>query len=175
MNKRSKNQFNKMKVQYCISVNAFLTKYCGIHDESILNMNFSSKDLKVLFPYLKNLSYDKVLENPKEVYTGNILLVKDCGGNVVPYFKPKIIMDECITLDIKIEDKEDIVITAINLEKLTDYQLSLLAKRYKELNRITEYRKVCQMIIDRKNKSNIKKYKHKKEKILIKQKEGYYE
>lgn len=175
MNKRSKKQFEKLKGQYCISVNAFLTKYCGIYDESILSMNLSSKDLKVLFPYLKNLSYDKALENPKEVYIGNILLVKDYMGNVVPYFKPKRITDECITLDIKPEDKEDKIITAINLENLPDYQLSLLAKKYKELGRITEYRKVCQMIIDRKNKSNIKKYKHKKEKILIKQKEGYYE
>lgn len=175
MNKRSKKQFDKLKGQHCISVNAFLTKYCGIYDESILSMNLSSKDLKVLFPYLKNLSYDKVLENSKEVYIGNILLVKDCGGNVVPYFKPKRITDECITLEIKKDKKDDQMITAINLEGLTDYQLSILAKRYKELNRITEYRKVCQMIIDRKNKSNIKKYKHKKEKILIKQKEGYYE
>lgn len=175
MNKRSKKQFEKLKGQYCISVNAFLTKYCGIYDESILSMNLSSKDLKVLFPYLKNLSYDKVLENPKEVYIGNILLVKDYMGNVVPYFKPKRITDECITLDICEDKKEDKFITAINLEKLPDYQLSLLAKRYKELGRITEYRKVCHVITDRKNESNIRKYRNKKEKILIKQKEGYYE
>ena len=173
MNKRSKNQFNKMKTQYCISVNAFLTKYCGIYDESILKMNLSSKDLKTLFPYLKNLSYDRVLEDPKQVYTGNILLVKDNSGNVIPYFKPKRITDDCITLDIKEEKKEDKIITAINLEKLTDYQLCLLSKRYKELGRITEYRNVCRLIVERKNKSNIKKYK--KEKMLIKQKEGYYE
>ena len=173
MNKRSKNQFNKMKTGYCISVNAFLTKYCGIYDESILSMNLSSKDLKTLFPYLKNISYDKVLEDPKEVYVGNILLVKDNSGNVIPYFKPKRITDECITLDIKKDDKKDKITKVINMENLTDYQLSILAKRYKELGRISEYRKVCQIIIDRKDKSNIKKYK--KEKMLIKQKEGYYE
>lgn len=175
MNKRSRKQFEKLKEQYCISVNAFLTKCCGICDESVLNLNLSSNDLKLIFPYLKTSSYNKVLENPKDVYVGNILLVKDYEGNVVPYFKPERIFDECISLDVKEDKKEDNLTKIIDIEELSDYQLSLLAKKYKELGRMKDYRKVCKIIVNRKNKTNIKKYKKAKEKILLKQKEGNYE
>jgi hypothetical protein len=173
MDNKDKKILNYLKNNNSISLRKFLMFYYGIYDSNILNNNITHNDVKILLPDLKRVSYDFTLENIKDVYTGAIIMVIDSLGNCVPYINPK--------LDVCVEYHEEFEITnnnsmdkfeeVINLENLNLYELSELAKKYKNCNRLTEYRKICR-ILKKKKDSSIKNYHAKKEKILLK---GRYE
>ena len=169
MNSKDKKILNDLKDNNCISLRKFLMFYYGICDSNILSHNLTHKDIKVLFPDLKRVSFDYVLDNIKEIYIGSIIMVKDSIGNCVPYINPK--LDICIEDDINIEiveeNKDDIFEEIIDLENLSLYELVELAKKYKIDNRINEYRRVCRLIRKRKD-NDIKIYHEKKEKIIMK-------
>lgn len=169
MGSKDKKILNDLKDNNCISLRKFLMFYYGISDSNILSHNLTHKDIKVLFPDLKRVSFEYVLDNIKEVYIGTIIMVKDSIGNAVPYINPK--LDICIEYDIDIEipeeDKDNTFEQIIDLENLNLYELIELAKKYKSNNRIKEYRKVCRIIKKRKE-NDLKIYHEKKEKILLK-------
>ena len=155
MDSKDKKILNDLKDNNCISLRKFLMFYYGICDSNILSHNLTHKDIKILFPDLKRVSFDYIFDNIKEIYIGSIIMVKDSIGNTVPYINPK--LDICIEddIDVKItlEDKDNTFEKIIDLENLNLYELVELAKKYKADNRIKEYRKVCRII--------------KKEKIMI--------
>lgn len=169
MSSKDKKVLNDLKDNNSISLRKFLMFYYGICDSNILSHNLTHKDIKVLFPDLKRVSFDYVLDNIKEIYTGSIIMVKDSIGNAVPYINPK--LDICIEEDIDIETieetKNDSFEEIVNLENLNLYELVELAKKYKIDNRINDYRKVCRIIKKRKE-NDLKIYHEKKEKILLK-------
>ena len=166
---KDKKILNDLKDNNSISLRKFLMFYCGICESSIISHNLTHKDIKTLFPDLKRVSFEYVIDNIKEVYIGMIIMVTDSIGNSVPYINPK--LDICIEDDIDIEiteeDKNDIFEEIINLENLNLYELVELAKKYKTDNRINEYRKVCRIIKKRKD-NDLKIYHEKKEKIIMK-------
>lgn len=169
MNSKDKKILNNLKENNSISLRKFLMFYYGICDSNILSHNLTHKDIKTLFPDLKRVNFDYVLDNIKEVYIGSIIMVKDFIGNSVPYINPK--LDICIEDDIDIEiiedDKDNRFEEIIDLQNLNLYELVELAKKYKIDNRINEYRKVCRLI--RKTKDNdLRIYHEKKEKIIMK-------
>ena len=168
MSSKNKQVLKDLK-KNSISLKKFLMFYYGVCESNILSHNLTHKDIKILFPYLKRASFDYVLDNIKEIYTGSIIMVRDSIGNSVPYINPK--------LDICIEDYGDMKITEedmdktfeeiIDLENLNLYELVQLAKKYKADNRINEYRHVCRLIRKRKD-NDLKIYHENKEKILMK-------
>ena len=167
MGSKSNKILKDLKSNNFISLRKFLVFYCGVCDRNILSHNLTHKDIKVLFPDLKRVSFEYVIDNIKEIYIGSIIMVKDSIGNAVPYINPK--LDICIEADIDIieDDKDNTFEEIIDLENLSLYELAELAKRYKTDNRINEYRKVCRIIKKRKDK-NLKIYHEKKEKIIMK-------
>jgi len=169
MSSKDKKVLNDLKDNNSISLRKFLMFYYGISDSNIFSHNLTHKDIKVLFPDLKRVNFDYVLDNIKEIYTGSIIMVKDSIGNSVPYINQK--LDICIEDDIDIEiteeDKNDTFEEIIDLENLNLYELLELAKKYKMNNRINEYRKVCRIIKKRKE-NDLKIYHEKKEKIIMK-------
>lgn len=166
---KDKKILNNLKDNNSISLRKFLMFYCGISDNNILSHNLTHKDIKVLFPDLKRISFDYVLDNIKEIYIGSIIMVKDSIGNAVPYINPKldICIDDDFDIDMPDEDKDNTLEEIIDLENLDLYELVELAKKYKTDNRITEYRKVCRLIRKRKD-NDLKIYHEKKEKIIMK-------
>jgi hypothetical protein len=68
-------------------------------------------------------------------------------------------------IEITTDKKEKAIEEIVNLENLSLYELSELGKKYKEENRLTEYRKVCRLIKKINNESGIKDFHKKKEKI----------
>ena len=159
---------NSLKSNNSISLKKFLMFYYGICDSSVLSHNLTHKDVKILFPDLKRVNFDYVLDNIKEIYIGSIIMVKDSFGACAPYINPK--LDICIEDDINIEITEednDTFEEIINLENLNLYELVELAKKYKTDSRINGYRKVCRIIRKRKD-TDLKIYHEKKEKILLK-------
>ena len=169
MDSKDKKILNNLKNNNSISLRKFLMFYYGICNTNILKHNLTHKDVKILFPDLKRVSFDYVLDNIKEIYIGSIIMVKDSIGNSVPYINPK--LDICIEEDIGIEitedDKDNTFEEIIDLENLNLYELVELAKKYKNDNRINEYRKVCRLIKKRKE-NDLKIYHENKEKIILK-------
>ena len=155
-----------------ISLRNFLISYCNICCDGVLKNEITHKDMKILFPYLKRVSYEYVEKNLKQVYTGEILLVKDKIGNIVPYIKPEFIEYDNMDIDIDscLEPKEEIE-EIIELENLNYHELVLLSHKYRELNRLKEYRTVIRMIKKFKKESGMDLYHKKKEKILLKRRE----
>ena len=169
MDSKDKKILNDLKDNNSISLRKFLMFYYGINDSNILSHNLTHKDIKTLFPNLKRFSFDYVLDNIKEIYTGSIIMVKDSMGNAVPYINPKldICIEEDIDIEITEEDNDNTLEEIIDLENLSLYELAELAKKYKTDNRINEYRKVCRIIKKRKD-NDLKIYHEKKEKIIMK-------
>ena len=163
-----KKLLKELEKNNCISLKSFLISYCGICYSSLLNENISHEDIKYLLPDLKRSSYEYILKNVKDVYTGKIILVKDSYGHIIPYLKPEI-KEYYENNEIEKDDvKEETFEKAINLEKLSLYELSELGKKYKDKNRVTEYRKICRIIKREHKQSGVQEYHKKKEKIKMK-------
>lgn len=162
----------KLEKNNSISIRNFLISYCNIYCEEVLKNEITHKDIRVLFPYLKRISFEYVEKNLKQVYTGQILLVKDKFGNIVPYAKPELMEYDDIDVDIELETEEELFEDVIELESLNYHELVLLSQKYKEMNRLKEYRVVIRMIKKQKKQSGNKQYHKIKDKEYLK---GRYE
>ena len=162
----NKKELRELEKEYSISLKSFLIVFCGICNDTLLREKVSHDDIKHIFPELTKVGFDYLSKNINEIYTGNVILVKDSFGFIAPYKKP-LIQEYLEIPDIEfIEDKKERVVEEIvNLENLSLYELSELGKKYKEERRLTEYRKVCRLIKKINNESGIKEFHKKKEKI----------
>ena len=158
MDKKELKSLKKELEKNCISLTKFLISYCGTTNKDIYSMKISHQDISKLMPQLKRVSFESLLDDRDSFYIGNIIPVKDCYGNVVPYVNPKIEHDIIMEFDCEVtEDKK--MLDAVISEDLSTYELIKLCKYYKTHNRLKEYRMVCKLL----NKNNCaKKYKKKK-------------
>ena len=69
-----------------ISLVKFLNLYLGITNEVLSTMTHG--DIKILLPNLKRCSYEYTYDNSALVLRGEIIIVSDAKGIIVPYFKP---------------------------------------------------------------------------------------
>lgn len=69
-----------------ISLVKFLNLYLGITNDVLSKMTHS--DIKILLPNLKRCSYEYAYDNSALVLRGEIIIVSDAKGIIVPYFKP---------------------------------------------------------------------------------------
>jgi len=162
----NKKELRELEKQYAISLKSFLVVFCGIYNETLLTQKVSHDDIRHLFPELKKVGFDYISKNLNEIYVGNIILVRDSFGFIAPYKKP--LIEEYIempNIEIIETKREKIIEEVVNLENLSLYELSELGKKYKDENRLTEYRKVCRLIKKFNNESGIKEFHKKKEKI----------
>lgn len=164
---RQKDLLKNLEKNNSISLKKFLISYCCISNNALLNSKIAHKDIKFLLPDLKRFSYEYMLENLKDLYVGNIVLVEDCYGNFAPYLNPKIEEYDDIIIEYEEHQENDRFELAVELENLNLYELAELAKKYREDKRMTEYRKVCRIIKSKKDPS-IEIYHKKKEKIILK-------
>ena len=170
MEKKEKRLLKELEKNNCINLNSFLISYCGIWNDALVTGKISHNDMKFLFPYLKKVSFEHALKNIKDVYVGNIVLVKDSYGHIAPYINPKIReVNDIEVNEVNAETiyKEGKFEKAIELENLSIYELAMLRKKYKEERRVNEYRKICRIIKKRKD-NGIEIYHKKKEKIIMK-------
>ena len=150
----------------CISLTKFLINYCGIYNDEIYNIKISHKDIKELVPQLKRVSFESLLQNKNGFYTGEIIPVKDCCGNVVPYINPMLEIDEL--LQINCEKIKEETVTKINPNKKSCiYELAKLCRYYKVHNKLKEYR-ITHKLLEIKKDSNVKQYKKKKDNLIMK-------
>lgn len=111
-------------------------------------------------PQLKRVSFESLLDDKNSFYTGNIIPVKDCYGNIVPYVNPMVSYDIVVDINCGVTE-EEILIDIVNDHNLNSYELAKLCKYYKAHNKLKEYRIVNKLLKERKG-TRVKQYKKKK-------------
>lgn len=153
-----------------ISVQKFLSIYCGISAENILNVKISHADLKILMPQLKRVGFDSLLKDKTDLYVGNIIAVRDSYGNIAPYKSPEMELNY-ESYDVCVESNKDKEIKKIIVnEDLNTYELSQLCKKFKISGRMREFR-IAYSILKTKKDKRVKDYKNKKLLLKIKGRE----
>lgn len=151
----------------CISLTKFLINYCGIYNEEIYNIKISHQDIKELMPELKRVSFESLIGNKSSFYTGSIIPVKDCYGNVVPYVNPMLEIEVIKEIDCEpIDDNFDLDNLDIDGE-LSKYDLVKLCRVLKEHNKYREYREAHKLLKNTKEEK-VKKYKKRKTDLIMK-------
>ena len=153
----------KKKNSNCISINKFLRIYYGISDENLLTGSITHNALKHLIPELKRLPFDYAYKNKNLIASGDIILVNDCNGNIIPYESPQAVEDiEDIfgSKEVKNISKEEQAVEDIIFKNNVNlHELSELCKIFKKEHRIREYRVVYRMLRTKKQQ-NIKTKKY---------------
>jgi hypothetical protein len=187
--KQDKQRLTRL-AEESITVESFLANYLGIRDNSTLSNQISHQDIKKLLPQLVRPSFDYVLDYPDLIYNGEVLLVEDSYGSVVPYFNPLFLREkkdgefeelvasvktiECPNEDMafigeyveetKIEEIPDI--NTLELSELSNYELQQLLRLYSKNNVRSAYRKVREELRGRKDSRHAAK--ESKERVLSK-------
>lgn len=140
------NESNNM----IITMPKFLYDYLGIEDINIFKI--THEDLKVLMPEVKRYSFEKLERDYSLVYQGDIILVKDIKGKLVPYYNP------LKYLEIEIKDLDEIQKNCIikeqeelDIENFTNYELK---KEYFKDRKLHKY-KLCRVLKKEIEKRNI--------------------
>ncbi len=153
-----------------ITIISFLSKYLGVRDQRVLSSRITHKDIKAIFPNLKRVSFDYVVDNPTLIGDSTILLVSDSIGRVVPYMNPQLGYEETEYFGEFVCDESTKVtipnIDEIDLESLNNYELQQLLHVYEKNLIRGAARKVRNELISRKDSRH--STKESKERILRK-------
>ncbi len=162
-NKRDKMLQSDLETE-AISMASFFKRYLGIFDEELLRLNPTHKELAILFPNLKRSNFDYILSSPELVYLGQIILVEDGNGNIVPYIydeQLKELGSRCENLQEYETDNhntetwsrskkiEPLDIAYYDLDEMSIYELENLAKYYSRTGQERNYRRVIRTIVSR--------------------------
>ena len=142
-----------------ISLKKFLIVYCGLYNENMVNSNLSHKDIKILLPEIRRISFEKLVSNRYMLYNGEVIAVKDSNDSVLPYINPKLKIDEISYYDCECDQRIEDVIPS-NIEDLNIYSLEKLLKESKDNKDLVSLKKVRNIILQR--TSRVKEYKYKK-------------
>lgn len=159
MGKREKLKQDKSRLARLandsMTIEAFMARVLGIRDQRVLANRITHNDLKELFPDLRRPSFDYVLDNPGTVSMGEVFMVSDCQGRVVPYFNPHYVLEEAEYFGSYEEQKpvEEPVpnIDDIELMDLSTYDLIQLMHIYHDKNNRGAYRRVHEELVSRKD------------------------
>ena len=137
-----------------ISIRKFLILYFGVDVKCADEL--SHRDVKELIPQTRRISYENLLDNKRKMYTGEIISVKDCFGEVIPYIKPNLEpIYSSVIVNCKKKCKDNLKFN----DGLNTYELSILCKKYKLLKRFKDYRKAYKLLKSKKEKPRVQKIK----------------
>lgn len=168
---KNNNQLKNLRKEMdynSITLKKFLILYCGIKSESLGERKISHEEIKILFPYIKRTSFDVISKNKKCLYSGEIIVVTDSYGKMIPYVKP--IIKEENTLEFNVDVYTQRIEESVIKENLSPYELKMLSKRFKQLGRFKEYRIIRNLLKKSKDLDAIN-YKTKKKKLIMKGRE----
>ncbi len=172
------NEFEKELRNFCISFKKFLISYYGVCYEEICNKKMSHKDIKILIPDLRRISFDALIVDKKSLYTGDVVMVRDSYGNIAPYITPEVqttFVQQVYDCEQSITDKKDEKLKQIIIsENLSKYELVVLCRYFKKNGRIAEYR-IANRLLKLKKDSKVTEYKNKKLILKMKGLEEYEE
>ena len=153
-----------------ISIVKFLAMYYGIVLDA--GLEYSHKELKKHFKFLRTCSFKSAANNINLVKTGKLIYVRDSYGVIFPYVCPDIILTnnkECSYTETVEEKSQDDVMILEELADMPTYLVGELLSKYK--NKPSFYKVIKKELICR-GIYKTKKYKLRKEIIEIELEEG---
>lgn len=104
-----------------MSINDFLEKFYGRVD--FRGKKLVHENIKSLFPDIKRGSFEDIVKNPELVYTGKVVLVRDCNNKCIPY-----LTSYDLDLIDSLDDREKIIVELVSaIDKIIqDYKNSLI-------------------------------------------------
>lgn len=116
------------------TLSKFLSRYAFMGGNGLSHLKH--EDVKVLFPYLKRCSFDKLREKPDMVENREVIFVDD-GRKVLPYYIPDV-KGEYKVCEIEYEKEEEYKEGYHDYLSMSDYELKCLLenKKNKYKNRI---------------------------------------
>jgi len=151
-----------------IDLISFLNNYYGINNESLKMNKLTHTDVKILFPMIKRSSFSELQNNMSLVYKGELLLVYDSYGKILPYINPHLEVLDNNEYFNNYEDVTFININDIDLDKLTKDELLQLRRRLKYNHQKEEEKEVVDIIRKKKDHQTIC---YKKKKMLLRMEE----
>lgn len=152
--KQDKQRLTRL-AEESISIQSFLSRVLGIRDNNILSGPITHSDIKALLPKLVRPSFEYIVDNPSLIYNGEVFLVEDTEGKIVPYFNPSYVYEEVGFLGTYVEQpkkKEEIPnINEIELSELSNYELQQLLHIYEQHGIRGAYRRVRNELTTRKD------------------------
>ena len=134
-----------------IDLISFLSNYYGIVNNSLKLNKLTHIDVKILFPNIKRTSFEKVNNNIASIYKGDIIMVYDAKGKILPYINPHLQISENLEKQDIYEDDELINIDYIDLDSLSKDELLTLRKKLKKNKQYKEEKKVEKAIVRKKD------------------------
>ena len=175
---RQKNEIRKLRKELnenAIDIKKFLIKY-DLFEDVVLDLKISHKDLKLLIPDLRTVSYERIIKDKKILYTGDVVCVRDSFGVVIPYISPSL-TDTIVykVIDTKTDKYEIEIDKLISEQNLEIYQLEQICNKLKELRRFKEYKIVKRLLSKELSLKNKQSKQYKKEKRMLIERDREYE
>ena len=106
--------------EHAISINEFLEKFYGKTD--FKDKKLVHENVKSLFPDIKRGCFEDIVKNPELVYTGKVVLVRDCNNKCIPYITGYELIDNGL------DDREKLIVELVSaIDKIIhDYKNSLI-------------------------------------------------
>ena len=149
----------------CIDLLTFLRNYYGIVNQNLKINRLSHMDMRILFPNVKRGSFEYLDNNQELVYNGDIILVYDCYGFVLPYINPRLDIISYEDAYDEYADHEKIDISDVDLEMLSKNELLTLRRKLKNNHQFSDEKMVVKAIRKKKDRGTIR---YKQEKRLLK-------
>ncbi len=149
-----------------IDLISFLESYYGIVNNDLKVNKLTHKDIKILLPNIKRMSFFELEKDKSLIYNGEVIMVHDCNCNILPYINPhlkvNILFDEydCYS------EKENIYFDEMMLDNLSKDELLKLRKKLKKNGQYFEQKVVTNAIRNKKD-PKIKQYKRDKMKLRM--------
>ena len=145
---------------------SFLCNYYGIVNDNLNFNKLTHFDVKILFPNVKRMNTDELKYNCDKLYTGDVILVYDYKGYILPYFNPRLELENMRILESYIVEKEFIDISKLELDKLSKDELLKLRKKVRRNQQIRDEKIIVKAIRKKKNRE-VMKYKIKKKMLRM--------
>lgn len=153
---KKRNKLKENLIEKTIGLRKFLILYYGINVDAHGN-KLTHNDVSNLFSNIKRLDSNDILKYKTEIFSGDVICVYDSFNEIALYIRPDIKNFDSIDTVFAEEEKTDKLEDVILSSDLSTYELSLLCKKYKNSNRIKEYRTAYRILKNKKEKNKIKK------------------
>lgn len=157
------NKKRQLKVleKQAVSLAYFMRTYLGINDDTLLRETGTHKFLCELFSDLQRESFKYILDNPRSVLRGDVVLVVDQQNNCIPYFVKDLkekMEEQGLNQVMDFEDWDNESISwnesgnserDYDLDSLTTYQLLELMYDFKKRKDMEGYNEIKALVRER--------------------------
>ena len=153
-----------------IDLISFLSNYYGIVNNNLKINQLTHSDIKILFPYIKRSSFRDLKKDSMSIYKGDMVMVYDCKGNILPYINPHLDIHEYVIPNANYALKEVININDGCLNQMSKKQLLKLRSFLRKKHQFSDEKVVVDVI---RNKKDYQVIKYKRKKMMLRMEDFY--